>query len=63
MSKTLSPVVSPFSTEEQAEHHDRWFRTQVQASLDDKRPLVPHDEVMDDMRGLLNKKQARKDAG
>lgn len=25
--------------------HDAWFRAQVQAALDDRRPSVPHEEV------------------
>lgn len=55
--KTLSPVESEFETEEQAASYDRWFRARVQASLDDPRPSLPHDEVMAEMRALLKAKQ------
>ncbi len=45
----LSPIVSEFETEEQAEADHSWFRAKVEASLADRRPLVPHDEVMAEM--------------
>ena len=52
MSIPLSPIVSEFETEEQAASYDRWFRAKVQASIDDPRPSIPHDQVMAEMRGL-----------
>jgi hypothetical protein len=63
MSAELSPIVSEFETEEQAASYDRWFRTKVQASLHDPRPNVPHDQVMADMRSLLEAKRNKRDAG
>ncbi|RMR74484.1 hypothetical protein ALP82_02033, partial [Pseudomonas savastanoi pv. fraxini] len=33
--------------------YDRWFRLQVQASLDDPRPGVPHDQVMAEMAAII----------
>ncbi|CAD5202182.1 antitoxin [Pseudomonas sp. FEN] len=62
MSAQLSPMVSEFETEEQAASYDRWFRAKVQASLDDSRPNVPHDEVMAEMRALIASKRNRSDA-
>ncbi len=53
MSAVLSPIESEFETVDQAEAHDRWFRAQVQASLDDPRPCVPHDQVMAEMDQLI----------
>ncbi|MFA5663448.1 stability determinant [Castellaniella sp.] len=58
MSTTLSPIVSEFETEEQAASHDRWFRAKVQASRDDPRPSVPHDEAMARIRQKLAAKVA-----
>lgn len=46
MSATLSPIESEFTTADEAQAYERWFRAQVQASLDDPRPSVPHDQVM-----------------
>ena len=63
MSAELSPIVSEFETEEQAGSYDRWFRAKVQASLDDPRPNVPHDQVMADMRALIESKRNKRDAG
>ncbi|MDR6915109.1 MULTISPECIES: type II toxin-antitoxin system RelB family antitoxin [Pseudomonas] len=63
MSAELSPIVSEFETEEQAASYDRWFRAKVQASLDDPRPNVPHDQVMADMRALIESKRTKRDAG
>jgi len=63
MSAELSPIVSEFETEEQAASYDRWFRAKVQASLEDPRPNVPHDQVMADMRALIESKRNKRDAG
>ncbi|WP_256578718.1 antitoxin [Pseudomonas sp. B28(2017)] len=41
---------------EHAASYDRWFRTKVQASLNGPSPNVPHDQVMVDMRALLESK-------
>ncbi|HEP9751791.1 hypothetical protein [Pseudomonas aeruginosa] len=49
----LSPIVSEFETDEQADSYDRWFRRKVQESLDDPRPNIPHDQVMAEMRGII----------
>ncbi|WGK88922.1 antitoxin [Pseudomonas migulae] len=63
MSAELSPTVSGFETEEQAASYDLWFRAKVQASLDDPRPNIPHDQVMADMRALIESKRNTHDAG
>ncbi len=53
MSALLSPIVSEFETEKQAASYDRWFRAKVQASRDDSRPRIPHDEAMARIRQKL----------
>ncbi|HWT69683.1 MAG TPA: antitoxin [Pseudomonas sp.] len=63
MSPELSPIVSEFETEEQAASYDRWFRAKVQASLDDPRPSIPHDQVMAEMQTLLEAKRKQRNAG
>ena len=50
---TLSPIVSEFEAEEEAESYDRWFRAKVERSLADPRPGIPHDQVMAEMRRKL----------
>jgi len=63
MSAELSPIVSGLETKEQAASHDRWLRAKVQASIEDPRPNVPHDQVMADMRALIESKRNKRDAG
>lgn len=46
MSAQLSPIVSEFETQKQADSYDLWFRAKVQEALDDPRPSIPHDEAM-----------------
>ena len=55
----LSPIVSEFETEEQAESYDRWFRAKVEAALADPWPGIPHDEAMAQMRRLIESKRPR----
>ncbi len=59
MSKPLSPIVSEFETQEQAESYDRWFREQVRSSLDDPRPSIPHDEAMAKIEAILQAAEKR----
>ena len=53
MSK-LAPIESEFETTEDAEAYDPWFRAKVQAALDSTEPNVPQDEVMAEMRALID---------
>lgn len=63
MSAKLSPIVSEFETQEQADSYDRWFRAKVQAALDDPRPGIPHDEAMSIVaQRLEDKRKARRAA-
>jgi DNA-damage-inducible protein J len=39
------------------EAYDRWFRAKVQEALDDNRPPVAHQDVMDDMQALIDRKR------
>ncbi|RQO59184.1 antitoxin [Pseudomonas sp. KBW05] len=63
MSIPLSPIVSEFETEEQAASYDRWFRAKVQASIDDPRPNIPHEQVMAEVERMLEeRREARRTA-
>ena len=53
----LSPIESEFETTEQAEEYDAWFRAKVQEALDNPGPFIPHDEVMAEMRSLIESKK------
>jgi hypothetical protein len=52
----LSPIVSEFDTEEEAQAYDAWFRAKVEKSLADPRPGVPHDEAMARIRRSMTEK-------
>lgn len=56
----LSPIVSEFETEEEAEAYDKWFRAKVEASLADPRPPVPHGEAMARIDRRLEEIKAQK---
>lgn len=60
MNAVLSPIVSEFETEEQATSYDHWFRAQVQSSLDDPRPSIPHDQVMAEMDAIIAEAENRR---
>lgn len=53
----LDPIVSEFETEEDAEAYDAWFRAQVQAALDSTEPRIPHEQVVAEMRVMLDRKR------
>ncbi|MCG8381739.1 MAG: type II toxin-antitoxin system RelB/DinJ family antitoxin [Gammaproteobacteria bacterium] len=37
--------------------YDVWFRAKVQEALADTKPAVPHDQVMDDVQALIDRKR------
>jgi hypothetical protein len=39
--------------------YDQWFRDQVQEAIDDPSPSIPHDQVMADVRAILDAKRQR----
>jgi hypothetical protein len=63
MATPLDPLISEFDTAEEAEAYDLWFRAEVQASIDDPRPSIPHDQVMAEMHELIEAKRKARRAG
>lgn len=55
----LTPIESEFETTEEAEARDAWFRAEVEASLADPSPSIPHDQVMAELRAIIASKKAR----
>lgn len=53
MSKEFSPIVSEFESEEQETSYNEWFIAKVNASLEDPRPSIPHDQVMAEMEAII----------
>lgn len=37
--------------------YDAWFRAKVREALADTRPVVPHQQVMDEAQALINRKR------
>jgi len=55
----LSPIESEFATTEDAEAYDIWFRAKVEKSLADTRPPIPHDQVIAEMRALIDRRRKK----
>jgi hypothetical protein len=51
-----SPILSEFASPEEAAAYEEWLRAKVAASLADERPNIPHDEVMAEMREIIERK-------
>ncbi len=59
MSTALNPIVSEFETTEQAVSYDLWFRAKVKDALESTKPRIPHDQVMAEMRALIESKREK----
>ena len=57
----LDPIISEFDTSEEAEAYDAWFRAQVEKSLASTKPDIPHDQVMAEMRQIIERHRAAPD--
>jgi len=51
----LDPIVSEFDTDEDAAAYDAWFRQQVETALAETGPGIPHEQVMAEMRAIIDK--------
>lgn len=60
MTHKLSPIVSEFETQEQAESYDRWFRRKVATATSSQAPQAPHDEVIAGAKKLIEQAKARR---
>jgi len=54
-----SPIVSEFDSEEQELSYLRWLEAKVAKSLADPRPSIPHDQVMAEMRAIIDSKRGK----
>ncbi|MDX8379507.1 MAG: hypothetical protein R8K48_05615 [Gallionella sp.] len=45
-----------------AQGNNKWFEAEVQEAIDDESPLIPHAEVMQDVRAVIAKARAAKRA-
>jgi len=60
MTTPLDPIVSEFTTVEEAEAYDKWFRAKVERSMADTRPRIPHDEVMAEVEEIIAAAEKRR---
>lgn len=63
MNAQFSPIVSEFESAEQEASYDAWFRKEVEASLADNSPTIPHDQVMAEMDAIIAAAIQRKKTG
>ena len=59
MSTKLSPIASEYGTEKAAASYDLLFHAKVAVALADPRPNISHDQVMAEMRDLLESKRVQ----
>ena len=38
--------------------YDAWFKAKVHEALNDNSPAIPHEQVMDDMQALIDRKRS-----
>ncbi len=54
----LTPIESEFATSEDAAAYDVWFRAKVERAMASKAPRIPHDQVMAEMRAVIDRYRA-----
>jgi hypothetical protein len=52
----LSPLESEFETTEEEAAYEAWLRAKIGAVIAKDGPKIPHDEVMAEMRELIEQK-------
>lgn len=57
---TFNPLLSIYDSAEEEAEHTAWLRAKLQASIDDPRPSIPHEQVMAEMRERIAQIKARK---
>ncbi len=53
---SCDPLESPDAARA-SEEYDAWFRARVQEALDDPGPGIPHEQVMAEVRALIESKR------
>lgn len=55
----FDPIESEFATNEDAAAYDAWFRAKVERAMASTAPKIPHDQVMAEMRAIIERAKAR----
>jgi predicted transcriptional regulator len=63
--RPASQIVREFMREfvqrqREAREHDAWFRAEAQRALDNPRPGIPHDAVMEQTRAIIDRITSKK---
>lgn len=59
MNAVLSPIVSEFDTQEQADSYEAWLLQKLERAENSVKPSIPHDKVMAKMNALLEFKRLK----
>jgi hypothetical protein len=59
MNAVLSPIVSEFETQEQADSYEAWLLQKLERAENSVKPNIPHDQVMAKMNTLLESKRLK----
>ncbi|AFK55996.1 type II toxin-antitoxin system RelB/DinJ family antitoxin [Tistrella mobilis] len=57
LTRVVRDKALPASLTANPEAYDAWFRAKVLEALDDDRPAVSHDRVMDEAQALIDRKR------
>ena len=57
LTRVASEGALPIGLTADPEAYDAWFRAKVQEALDDPRPSVPHQQVMDEAQTVIDAKR------
>ncbi len=59
MDAVLSPIVSEFATQNQADSYKEWLDLKLQRAEQSAadQPMIPHDQAMGEIRNLLKTKK------
>ena len=59
----IDPALTEHDSLEEAEAYDAWFCAEVQASIDEVGPDIPHDQVVAEMRAHIEERRKARNAG
>jgi hypothetical protein len=58
----IDPALTEHSSLEEAQAYDAWFHAEVQASLDEDAPSIPHDQAVAEMRERIEQRKRARNA-
>ena len=58
----IDPTLTEHDSLEEIEAYDSWFCAEVQASIDEVGPDIPHDQVVAEMRAHIEERRKARNA-